>query len=656
LVTRASIYGKTDYSPRICLRLFIINAPANPFFVFKRRRKMKKNLARILIAFVIVSFCVFPLVGRIGGVQAHDSYPRALKPSLSADGRTLYNGVPPLVVVADPNPAMRGIQAPTEPKVAAAIANPKATNAAFSFTYVAAGGTDPWGAVCQTFPDQAKTAFTAAAAIWTSTIQSSVPITISACWSNLGSSSILGYSGGAYSYRDFSGAPKPNTWYESSLANALYGSDLDPSRYDDYITYNSGFTWYYGTDGYPTAGTYDLVTVAAHEIAHGLNFSGTAAYAAGTGNFGSLGYPNIYDTFMEDAVGTKLTAYTTPSTALGSLLTSGSLWFNGTNANAANGGSRVKIYAPGTWSSGSSYAHLDYSTFAGTANSMMVYAVSSASAQHNPGVVTTGLLKDLGWVLAGASTVKTIYLPLVSSPSPPPGGFNKIAPANGATGQPANPTLSWGASSGATSYEYCYDTTNDNACTTWTSSGASTSVGLSGLTPATYYWQVRANNTGGTTLADGGAWWTFTSTGSSAGPTPGYWQSSAGYTNFYVTADRSIVREFSILVNLPGCGTYWIYRTNPAGDAPISSNQFSFSGPFYASGTFDSSTTAHGISGLNSYGPVCGSNWMGGPWSWSATWQDSSQPASISSARADGTGFLEAASETTGSYIAVPVK
>jgi len=41
-------------------------------------------------------------------------------------------------------------------------------------------------------------------------------------------------------------------------------------------------------------------------------------------------------------------------------------------------------------------------------------------------------------------------------------------------------------------HEYCYDTTNDNACSAWTSAGASTSVGLSGLSYATtYYWQVR---------------------------------------------------------------------------------------------------------------------------------------------------------------------
>ncbi len=100
-----------------------------------------------------------------------------------------------------------------------------------------------------------------------------------------------------------------------------------------------------------------------------------------------------------------------------------------------------------------------------------------------------------------------------------PGAFAKTAPANGAAGVSTSPTLSWGTASGATSYEYCYDTTNDNACSSWTSNGASTSVALSGLSlNTTYYWQVRANNGFGTTYANGGAtaFWSFT-TGNAPG-------------------------------------------------------------------------------------------------------------------------------------------
>jgi len=96
----------------------------------------------------------------------------------------------------------------------------------------------------------------------------------------------------------------------------------------------------------------------------------------------------------------------------------------------------------------------------------------------------------------------------------PPGAFNKTGPANGITGISISPTLSWGASSGAASYEYCYDTTDNATCDgAWTSVGGNTSVGLSGLlTDTTYSWQTRAVNAGGTTYADSGTWWSFTTT------------------------------------------------------------------------------------------------------------------------------------------------
>jgi hypothetical protein len=94
----------------------------------------------------------------------------------------------------------------------------------------------------------------------------------------------------------------------------------------------------------------------------------------------------------------------------------------------------------------------------------------------------------------------------------PPAGFSKLSPLNGATGQSTSPTLAWEASSGASSYEYCYDTTNDNACSPWVNNGTSTSKVLSGLAPNTiHYWHVRAVNSGGTTYSNGSpVAWAFT--------------------------------------------------------------------------------------------------------------------------------------------------
>jgi hypothetical protein len=100
-----------------------------------------------------------------------------------------------------------------------------------------------------------------------------------------------------------------------------------------------------------------------------------------------------------------------------------------------------------------------------------------------------------------------------------PGDFSKTSPSNGATSQPLSLTLAWGASSGATSYEYCYDTSNDNACSGWVNTSTTTSAAISGLSAGTtYYWHVRANNSFGGTYSNGSgtAFWSFT-TGSLPG-------------------------------------------------------------------------------------------------------------------------------------------
>jgi hypothetical protein len=92
----------------------------------------------------------------------------------------------------------------------------------------------------------------------------------------------------------------------------------------------------------------------------------------------------------------------------------------------------------------------------------------------------------------------------------PPGAFAKTSPANNAPDQPINLTLTWGTSSNASLYEYCYGISNP--CSNWTSSGTNTSASLTGLSKnTTYYWQVRASNAGGTTYANGVTTdWSFT--------------------------------------------------------------------------------------------------------------------------------------------------
>jgi M6 family metalloprotease-like protein len=112
--------------------------------------------------------------------------------------------------------------------------------------------------------------------------------------------------------------------------------------------------------------------------------------------------------------------------------------------------------------------------------------------------------------ITSSGYVITIQL---GNPTTPPEDFAKLSPANGAVNQLTNRTLTWESSMGANSYEYCYDTTNDNACSNWISVGNNTSAWVTNLNTSTiYYWHVRAINSIGTTYADGStsAYWTLT--------------------------------------------------------------------------------------------------------------------------------------------------
>ena len=110
----------------------------------------------------------------------------------------------------------------------------------------------------------------------------------------------------------------------------------------------------------------------------------------------------------------------------------------------------------------------------------------------------------------GASVSQPVTLTVVAGVAKP-GAFAKTTPANGSTGQSTAVTLSWAASTGATSYQVCVDTVNNNACDgAWTSTGATRTYKSALVAKTVYYWQVRAVNAGGTTDANTSVWWKLT--------------------------------------------------------------------------------------------------------------------------------------------------
>ena len=305
------------------------------------------------------------------------------------------------------------------------------------------GVPNAWGYNCGTWSSEARAAFQYAVSIWASLITSAIPIEVEACWTNLGSG-VLGSAGPADYWRNFSGAPLPDTWYPNPLANKLAGADLDPTKHDINAMFNSNFgSWYYGTDGNTPLDRWDFVSVVLHELGHGLGFVGSMAvddgiYNPGQGNYqecnGTAGvgcwgsgtaYPFAYDHFTENGSAQSLIntgLFPNPSTALANQLQSGGVFWDGTNANAANGGSRPELYAPNPWEKGSSYSHLDEDVFPKqNENALMTPVVDNGESHHSPGPVMLGIFQDMGWTTAQVSPDLSIVKQIVGPWNPDPG-------------------------------------------------------------------------------------------------------------------------------------------------------------------------------------------------------------------------------------------
>jgi hypothetical protein len=200
-----------------------------------------------------------------------------------------------------------------------------------------------------------------------------------------------------------------------ALANEFVGSDWNGSQPEVRANFNSTKPWYYDTDGDPGGAQVDFVTVALHELCHGLGFLGTMTVDSDIGSWGlgaTPAYPGVYDRFTENTSGTPLLSYPNFSAELASQLTSQDVFFDGTYAKAGNGGSPPELYAPATWDPGSSYAHLDES-YNGTVNDLMTYSLSAGQAVHDPGPVALGILRDTGW--QARMFDHGVYVPLMLS-------------------------------------------------------------------------------------------------------------------------------------------------------------------------------------------------------------------------------------------------
>ncbi len=146
----------------------------------------------------------------------------------------------------------------------------------------------------------------AVADAWAQRVVSSVDIRILARFNPMGNCNVLGSTSPGTAYMNFPGAPVPNVFYHSAIADSITGTDQNPGNADFFITYNSDWDdpaqctppgFYYGLDGNEPAGAEDLFPVVLHEMGHGLGFASFVNSSTGVPYFGA---PGIFDYYILD--------------------------------------------------------------------------------------------------------------------------------------------------------------------------------------------------------------------------------------------------------------------------------------------------------------------------------------------------------------------
>jgi hypothetical protein len=247
------------------------------------------------------------------------------------------------------------------------------------------------------FSAAAKTAYEYAVSILASVLPSNTNFTIRASYVPMSDNNILGGTS-VTGYFDGStiNALNPYADYPVALAEKIAGKTLNADSEGDLImSINSNTQWYTGTDGNTPVNKYDLVTVVLHELCHGIGFVDSFTQTGTIGSYGIFNNPAIYDRFVQDGSGFYLTDtihYTNNTSKLGNELTTANIYFSGIVQNP-----RVRLYAPSTFSAGSSISHINPGSVL-QQDGLMEPFISLAEAIHSPGKITMAILGDIGWI------------------------------------------------------------------------------------------------------------------------------------------------------------------------------------------------------------------------------------------------------------------
>ena len=185
-------------------------------------------------------------------------------------------------------------------------------------------------------------------------------------------------------------------------------ADPAPAAADGTIDWNfEDFTWDLDDNVSPTA--FDFQSTMAHELLHAVGFSSNIGENGNDLN-GSGNAWGPFDQFVADSIDrlinpTAFVLNTRWSIAsiggTGTVPPGNGLYFNGPNANAANGGNPVPIYSPNPWDGGNG-SHTDDNYFNGSNPPLLLMNIASDPGPGIRGIseIELGILKDIGFTNA----------------------------------------------------------------------------------------------------------------------------------------------------------------------------------------------------------------------------------------------------------------
>ena len=273
--------------------------------------------------------------------------------------------------------------------------------------------------------------------LWASRVNSSLPIRVQASFATDSSitctatDAVLAMTGPQEVFRDDPTFPQQGVWYVGALVNELSGQ-VQTTMPEIATTFSGKIgtsacafpaSWYLGFDGAASSSQIDFVAVVNHEIAHGLGFL-TLVDQTGAELADNVGpFPDAFEERLFDLTNGLAWPAMTDAQRAASSTNAGNLVWTGPQVEAKSSlfssgvasGGRMRMYAPATYSDGSSVSHWD--------TSLSPY--EALEPYYRAGVhsliITDQALSDTGWSLAGSAPTTAWILPS-SAHAPGAGG------------------------------------------------------------------------------------------------------------------------------------------------------------------------------------------------------------------------------------------